>query len=102
MRPGWLRRFAHGSCFRCDGRARLVCGCHLGRSKPRNRSERKSDWGKVGIAVLSATTIAGPLIFLMPEHVFFGIHTIGFGGVLALISVFVIFAAIMGRGNRLP
>jgi len=65
-------------------------------------AKRKSDWGKVGIAVLSATTIAGPLIFLMPEHVFFGIHTIGFGGVLALISVFVIFAAIMGRGNRLP
>jgi hypothetical protein len=47
---------------------------------------RKNDWGKVGVAVLSAATIAGPLLFVMPEHVFFGIHTIGLGAVLALVS----------------
>ena len=32
------------------------------------QAKRKNDWEKVGIAVLSATTVAGPLLFLMPEH----------------------------------
>jgi hypothetical protein len=65
-------------------------------------AKRKNDWEKVGIAVLSAATVGGPLLFLMPEHVFFGIHTMGFGGVLALISAFVIFASIMRKANWLP
>jgi hypothetical protein len=60
-------------------------------------ARRKNDWGKVGIAVLSATTVAGPLLFLMPEHVVFGIHTIGLGAVLASISGLAIFASIMFR-----
>jgi hypothetical protein len=59
------------------------------------QAKRKDDWGKVGIAVLSATTVAGPMLFLMPEHVFFGIHTIGFGAVLALVSAFVILAGMI-------
>jgi len=61
-------------------------------------ARRKNDWGKVGIAVLSATTVGGPLLLLMPEHVFFGIiHTIGLGAVLASISGLAIFANIMFR-----
>ena len=60
-------------------------------------ARRKNDWGKVGIAVLSATTVAGPLLFLMPDHVFFGGHTIGLGAVLAFISGLAIFASIMFR-----
>jgi hypothetical protein len=63
------------------------------------QAKRKNDWEKVGIAALSATTVAGPLLFLMPEHIFFGIHTIGFGAVLALISGFVIFANLIGSGR---
>jgi hypothetical protein len=53
-------------------------------------AKRKNDWDKVSIAVLSAMTVAGPLLTLMPEHVIFGIHTIGLGFVLAVISAFVI------------
>jgi hypothetical protein len=56
------------------------------------RAKRRNDWGEVGIAALSATTVAGLLLFLMPDQVFFGIHTLGFGAALALISGFVIFA----------
>ena len=60
------------------------------------QAKRENDWEKVGIAALSAATVAGPLLFLMPEHIFFGIHTIGFGAVLALISGFAIFANLIG------
>jgi hypothetical protein len=60
------------------------------------QAKRKNDWGKVGIAALSATTVAGPLLFLSPEHVFFGVHTIGLGFVLALISAIVICSAVVG------
>jgi hypothetical protein len=60
-------------------------------------ARRKNDWGKVGIAVLSATTVAGPLLFLMPDHVFFGGHTIGLGAVLVFVSGLTIFASIIGR-----
>jgi hypothetical protein len=63
------------------------------------QAKRKNDWEKVGIAALSATTVAGPLLFLMPERIFFGIHTVGFGAVLALISGFVIFANLIGSGR---
>jgi hypothetical protein len=65
-------------------------------------AKRKNDWGEVGIAVLSATTVAGPLFTLIPDHVLFGIHTVGLGFVLALISAFVIFAAVAGRAKWLP
>jgi hypothetical protein len=56
------------------------------------QAKRTKDWEKVGIAALSATTIAGPLLTLMPEHIFFGVHTIGLGFVLAITSAFAIFA----------
>ena len=49
-------------------------------------AKRVKDWEKVIVALLSATTVAGPLLFLMPEHIFLGIHTIGLGWVLAFIS----------------
>jgi hypothetical protein len=60
-------------------------------------AKQKNDWGKVGVAVLSASTVAGPLLFLMPENVFFGIHTIGLGAVLALVSGLTIFAVVIGK-----
>lgn len=47
---------------------------------------RVKDWGKVVIALLSATTVAGPLLFIAPDHVFLGVHTIGLGAILALFS----------------
>ncbi|TAI65703.1 hypothetical protein [Bradyrhizobium sp. Leo170] len=63
-------------------------------------AKRKNDWAKVGIAVLSAMTVAGPLLTLMPEQVFFGIHTIGLGFVLAFVSGFVIFVVALNRTQR--
>lgn len=56
------------------------------------QAKRTKDWEKVGIAALSAAAVAGPLLFLMPEQVFFGVHTMGLGAVLAIISAFAIFA----------
>jgi hypothetical protein len=49
-------------------------------------AKRVKDWEKVAVALLGATTVAGPLLTLMPDHVFLGIHTIGLGFVLAFIS----------------
>jgi hypothetical protein len=56
------------------------------------QAKRTSDWEKVGIAVLSAATVAGPLLTFIPEHIFFGIHTIGLGIALSFMSAFAIFA----------
>jgi uncharacterized membrane protein YcjF (UPF0283 family) len=56
------------------------------------QAKRKNDWETVGVATVSATTVAGPLLVLSPEHVFFGVHTIGLGFVLAAISGLVIWA----------
>lgn len=65
------------------------------------QAKRKRDWEKVGVAVLSAITVAGPLLTLMPDHVFFGnMHTMGLGYVLAILGAFVIFAS--GNNFRPP
>jgi len=61
------------------------------------QAKRKKDWGKVGIAVLSATTVAGSLLILMPERVFFRVYTTDLGFALALISAVVILALLMSR-----
>ena len=58
------------------------------------QAKRTKNWDKVGIAVLSATTVAGPLLTLMPEHVFLGVHTIGLGYILAIFSAIAIVALI--------
>jgi uncharacterized membrane protein YhaH (DUF805 family) len=55
------------------------------------QAKRTHDWEKAGIAVLSAATVAAPLLVLAPEHVFFGIQTKGLGWVLAIMSGFSIF-----------
>jgi hypothetical protein len=52
------------------------------------QAKQTNDWEKVGIAVLSAVTVAGPLLTFIPDHVFFGGHTQGLGFVLAFISAF--------------
>jgi hypothetical protein len=52
---------------------------------------------KVGVAALSAATVAGPLLFTMPDHVLFGGHTMGLGTVLAIISGFTIFVSVTSR-----
>jgi hypothetical protein len=54
------------------------------------QAKRTNNWEKVSIAALSATTVAGPLLVFIPEHVFFGVHTKGLGFVLAIISAFAI------------
>jgi hypothetical protein len=65
-------------------------------------AKRKKDWGKVGIAALSAATVAGPFLILMPNQVFLGINTLGLGTVLAIISGVAIFfsctTAVRGPG----
>lgn len=64
------------------------------------RARRGTNWTglqTVGIAALSATTVAGPLLALMPEQVFFGVHTIGLGFLLALVSAFIIAAILLGE-----
>jgi hypothetical protein len=64
-------------------------------------AKRTKSWEKVGIATLSAATVSGPLLFVMPEHVLFGVHTIGLGAVLAIVSALVIFAAAAARAKWL-
>jgi uncharacterized membrane protein YhaH (DUF805 family) len=60
------------------------------------QAKRRKDWGKVGIAALSATTVAGPLLTLMPEHDLpFGGQTMGLGFILAIISAVTILACCM-------
>jgi hypothetical protein len=60
------------------------------------RARRTKDWEKVGTAALSAATVAGPLLIFIPEHVFFGVHTMGLGFVLTIISAL----AILGHSCR--
>jgi hypothetical protein len=55
-----------------------------------HKAKQNNDWEKVWIAALSGSTVAGPLLFLMPNHIFFGINTIGLGAVLAIISAIAI------------
>lgn len=50
------------------------------------QAKRKNSWETVGVGALSAATVAGPLLFVFPDHVFIDIHTMGFGAVLAVIS----------------
>jgi hypothetical protein len=54
------------------------------------QAKQTKDWGKVGVAALSSATVSGPLLILMPEHIFFGIHTMGLGFVLTIISAMMI------------
>lgn len=63
------------------------------------QAKRKNDWGKVGVAAVSATTVAGPLLFLSPDHVFLGGHTMGLGAVLAILSGLVIGADAYSRNT---
>jgi hypothetical protein len=51
---------------------------------------REKDWNRVAICVLTATTVAGPLLVIMPDHEFLGGHTMGLGFVLAILSGFAI------------
>jgi hypothetical protein len=56
-------------------------------------AKRTKNWEKVQVAALSAATIAGPLLTLMPDHVLFGGHTMGLGYILAIASWFAILCA---------
>jgi hypothetical protein len=57
-------------------------------------AKRTKHWEKVCVDAVSATTVAGLLLFIEPDHVLpFGTHTIGLGAVLALVSWFVILCA---------
>jgi hypothetical protein len=63
------------------------------------QAKLKHDWEKVGVAAVSATTVAGPLLVLPPDRVFFNVHTFGLGFVLALISGFMI-CTYAGRSSQ--
>jgi hypothetical protein len=49
-------------------------------------AKQTKNWEKVWLATISAATVSGPLLTLMPDHVFFGGHTMGLGYILAMLS----------------
>ena len=55
------------------------------------KGEHNWDARSFGIGVLvGAGLVAGPILFVEPEAVLFGVHTIGLGFVLALAATFVL------------
>jgi hypothetical protein len=52
-----------------------------------SEARQTKSWEKVKVATLSAATVAGPILIMMPDHNLpLGGHTMGLGFILAFVS----------------
>jgi len=64
-------------------------------------ARQTKDWAKVKVATLSAATVAGPLLILMPDYNLpLGGHTMGLGFILAILSVALIIAWLVNARSQ--